>query len=214
MVAVCVLHEIKPDPGIVGRTAIDKRPVSGPVQAGPLGLAGDIQCDAERHGGPDKAIYAYAEDEAQRWADELGCPALPGMFGENLVVRGLAVTDAVVGECWQVGSEVQLQVTLPRVPCATFGRHMGQSRWVRRFAERADVGTYLRVCRPGPVAAGDPVRRCHFPGHGVSVREVFTAIMNGPADPDRLRPLLADNTVATELRKHLERVLARTRVIG
>lgn len=37
------------------------------------------------HVGPDKAIYAYAEAAAQRWADELGRPALPGMFGENLL---------------------------------------------------------------------------------------------------------------------------------
>lgn len=210
--AVCVVHEIKPDAGIVGRTAVDKRPVIGPVQVGLLGLAGDTQCDSERHGGPDKAIYAYDEAEAQRWAVELGCQAHPGMFGENLATRGLAVTDAVIGERWLVGPDVELEVTLPRIPCATFGRHVGQPRWVRRFSARADVGSYLRVRTLGLVTAGDPIRRCHVPGHGVTVREVFTAIMNGPADPDRLRLLLADDALAAELRKYVQRVLARTRV--
>jgi MOSC domain-containing protein YiiM len=212
VVAVCVVHEIKPDAGIVGRTAIDKRPVAGPVQVGSLGLVGDTQCDTERHGGPDKALYAYDEAEAQRWAMELGCTAQPGMFGENLVVRGLAVTDAVVGEHWQVGPEVQLEVTSPRMPCTTFGRHVGQSRWVRRFSERTDVGTYLRVHRPGFVTAGDQLYRRYVPSHGVTVREVFIAIMNGPADHDRLRLLLSDDALAAELRKYLERVLTRNRV--
>ncbi len=209
VVAVCVVHEIKRDAGIVGRTAIDKRPVDGPVQVGKLGLTGDTQCDTERHGGPDKAIYAYAEADAQRWAAELGRPTQPGMFGENLTVRALAVTDAVVGERWQVGTEVQVgNLTAPAV------RHFRpacreQPRWVRRFSDRADVGAYLRVLRPGCVTAGDPIQLLHVPEHGVTAREVFTAIMNGPADPDRLRLLLAEGSLATTLRPYLKNVLAR-----
>lgn len=209
VVAVCVVHEIKRDAGIVGRTAIDKRPIRGPVQVGTLGLIGDTQCDTERHGGPDKALYAYAEADAQRWAAELGRSARPGMFGENLTVRALAVTDAVIGERWQVGAEVQVEVTSPRLPCATFARHVEQPRWVRRFSARTDVGVYLRILRLGCVTAGDPIQRLHVPEHGVTAREVFTAIMNGPADPDRLRLLLAEESLATSLRTYLEKVLAR-----
>lgn len=200
VVAVCVVYEIKSDAGIVGRTAIDKRPVDGPVWAGTLGLAGDTQCDTERHGGPDKALYAYAEADAQRWAAELGRPARPGMFGENLTVRAFAVTDAVIGERWQVGAQVQVEVTSPRLPCATFARHIEQLRWVRRFSDRTDVGVYLRVLRPGNITAGDPIQRLHIPAHGVTAREVFTAIMNGPADPARLRLLLAEDSLAAALR--------------
>lgn len=209
VVAVCLVHQIKDDAGIVGRTAIDKRPVDGPVQVGTLGLAGDTQCDTERHGGPDKALYAYAEADAQRWATELGRPAQPGMFGENFTVRAFSVTDAVVGERWRVGAEVEVQVTSPRLPCSTFARHVQQSRWVRRFSERTDVGAYLRVLRRGCVTAGDAIQRLHIPEHGVTTREVFIAIMNGPADPDRLRLVLADDSLAATLRAYLEKVLAR-----
>jgi MOSC domain-containing protein YiiM len=209
IVAVCVVHEIKRDAGIVGRTAIDKRPVDGPVRVGALGLAGDTQCDTERHGGRDKALYAYAEAEAQRWAAELGRPTQPGMFGENLTVRALAVTDAVVGEQWRMGAEVRVEVTSPRLPCTTFARHVEQPRWVRRFSDRTDVGVYLRVLQPGWVTAGDPIQRLHVPKHGVTAREVFTAIMNGPLDPDRMRLLLAGDALAVALRPYLERALAR-----
>ena len=37
-----------------------KRPVDGPVRVGTLGLAGDQQADLQVHGGPEKAVYAYA----------------------------------------------------------------------------------------------------------------------------------------------------------
>jgi MOSC domain-containing protein YiiM len=209
VVAVCVVHEIKRDAGILGRTAIDKRPVNGPVQVEKRGLAGDTQCDTRRHGGPDRALYAYAEADAQRWAAELQRPVQPGMFGENLTVRALEVTDAVIGEQWQVGTEVQVEITAPRLPCATFARHLKQLRWVRRFSDRTDVGVYLRILRLGCISAGDLIQRLHVPDHGVTAREVFTAIMNGPADPDRIRLLLAEDSLAATLRPYLERVLAR-----
>ena len=46
--------------GKLRRTAIDKRPVPGPVEVGRLGLGGDEQVDKPAHGGPEQAVYAYA----------------------------------------------------------------------------------------------------------------------------------------------------------
>lgn len=187
VVAVCVVHAVKPDAGRVGRTAVDKRPVVGPVQVGPRGLAGDVQCDERDHGGPDKAVYVYAEEEALRWAAELCRPIPPGLFGENLTVRDIPTSDAVVGERWRVGDTVELQVTGPRIPCATFARHIQEPRWVRRFAERGDIGAYLRVLTPGTVAAGDAVRRIDVPEHGTTVRDAFAALLGNPRSRERVR---------------------------
>lgn len=210
VLAVCVVHRVKPDAGRVGRTAIDKRPVDGSVEVGALGLAGDVQSDERDHGGVDQAVYAYDDAEAQRWAAQIG-PVGHGQFGENLRTVGIAVTDAVIGERWAVGPQVELEVTLPRIPCATFGRHLGQERWVRRFAERGDVGAYLRVRTPGAVRAGDAVRRVAVPGHGVTVREAFRAVFGGPRDEERVRRLLDEaDGLAPKLRLLLDRAPART----
>jgi len=66
------------------RTSIFKQPVAGPVAAGPLGLAGDVQSDLSVHGGIDKAVYAYDESSTAYWRERLGRPDLgPGAFGEN-----------------------------------------------------------------------------------------------------------------------------------
>jgi MOSC domain-containing protein YiiM len=111
-----------------GLTGIDKRPTPGPVcvsaplMDGASGVAGDVICDVENHGGGDQAIYAYAREDLDWWQKKLDLDTAlsSGMFGENLTTAGLDVTGALIGETWRVGDEVQLQVTVPRIPCSTF----------------------------------------------------------------------------------------------
>ena len=169
----------------VTRTAIDKRAVDGPVDVDATGLDGDRVCDTEHHGGLFKAVYAYSDVEAERWATELGRELHAGWFGENLRVSGVATSDAVIGERWRLGDTLELEVTGPRTPCGTFGVWAAEPQWVKRFAERGDTGAYLKVVRPGRVAAGDPITVVHIPDHGVTVRDLFTG-----HDPARLAVLL------------------------
>lgn len=213
LVVVCVVHRVKPDRGVVGRTAIDKRPVAGPVAVETLGLAGDVQCDPE-HGGPQAALYAYAREEADRWAAELGREVPPGLFGENLAVTGLAVTDAVVGTRWRIGDEVVVGVTAPRIPCATFGDHLGEPRWVKRFSERGDVGAYLRVDVPGLVRAGDVIEILDVPEHGLTVRQVFAAHLGRVPDPAPLAAALAGGELSGTVEVLVRRALARVAAAG
>lgn len=151
-----------------GPSAIDKRSVPGPIAVHELGLAGDRQINRRHHGGPDKAVYAYAREDLDWWERRLGRALAPGLFGENLTTAGMAVSDAVIGSVWRVGSDgLMLQVTMPRTPCATFQRRMGEPRWVQRFVAAGRIGTYLRVLAPGSVAAGDAVEVVSCPGHAV-----------------------------------------------
>ena len=138
-------------------SAISKEPVAGRVAAGPEGLDGDEQADLRVHGGPDKAVYAYAEEDTAWWEAELGRPLGPGAFGENLTVAGLDVTGAVIGERWRVGT-TELEVCQPRQPCSKLGIRFGDPRMVKRFAQVARPGAYLRVLVPGQLGAGDPSR--------------------------------------------------------
>ncbi len=86
-----------------GRSGIDKRPVDGPVSLLTGGVAGDFIGERAHHGGPDQAVYAYAEEDAAWWVAELGRAVPPGGFGENLTTYAVDVTGAVIGEQWQVG---------------------------------------------------------------------------------------------------------------
>ena len=59
--AVSVVHEIID--GYYHPTAIDKRPVAGPVRVAELGPEGDRHVDSS-HGGVDAAVYVYAAEDA------------------------------------------------------------------------------------------------------------------------------------------------------
>jgi len=184
--AVAVVHEImEVSWGSATRTAIDKRSVDGPVEVGELGLAGDDQIDRKNHGGLGKAVYAYAEEDAQWWERELDRPVPPGLFGENLRLSGIDVTGAEIGERWAIGARVLLEVTMPRTPCRTFAERMDERHWVKRFTQVNRPGAYLRVLRTGAVGAGDEVRVVFRPGHGVRVGDFLTG-----ADPKTMQILL------------------------
>ncbi|MFE3442312.1 MOSC domain-containing protein [Nocardia sp. NPDC059180] len=200
VLAVCVLHAELEVPGRVGRTAIDKRPVAGRVGVRGLGLDGDHVCDTAHHGGVNQAVYAYADEDARDWATELDRELPAGWFGENLRISGLPVSDAVLGARWAIGDTL-LEVSAPRVPCATFQHWSGEKQWVKRFALRANTGTYLRVLTEGTIGAGDTVDVVHVPDHGITVRDVFTG-----ADPARLELLLAaEPTVSDDIRMQIDR---------
>jgi MOSC domain-containing protein YiiM len=168
----------------VGVTGIDKRPAGGPVTvaapgpkgAGGSGLAGDAIADLRHHGGNDQAVYAYAREDLDTWEAELGRPLANGAFGENLTTAGLDVTGALVGERWQVGADLLLEVTSARIPCRTFAGWLGEQGWVKRFTEAAVPGAYLRVVEPGEIRAGDDIEVVHRPDHEVTMSFLFRAM--------------------------------------
>ena len=128
---------------------------------------------------------------------ELGRDLPPGIFGENLRVAGISATNAVIGERWKIGLDVEVEVTSPRTPCATFQRRMHEPHWVKRFGEAGRVGTYLRVVRVGSIQAGDHIHRIFVPTHGVTIGKWFSdptvedmeALRDADADGEiRLQP--------------------------
>lgn len=152
-------------------TSIFKNPVAGPVAVQGVNLVGDDQADRRVHGGLDKAVYAYAQEDLDWWSVQLGTVLTPGAFGENLTVAGVAVTDAVIGECWRV-NEVLLKVSRPRTPCYKLGIRMSDDTFPRRFAAAGRPGAYLRILSAGTVTAGDSIIIESRPEHGMTVQSV------------------------------------------
>jgi MOSC domain-containing protein YiiM len=172
--------------GRLRRTAIDKRPVTAPVEVGWLGLAGDEQSDTENHGGREQALYAYAREDLDWWVERLCRELANGVFGENITTSGLDVTGALIGEVWQLGTAV-VQVTSPRIPCVVFAGWVDEDHWVKRFASAGRPGAYLRVLEEGTVAAGDGIEVISRPDEHVTIAESMTAYYG---DAELMRRLL------------------------
>lgn len=151
------------------RTAIWKHPVGNrTVRLRGVQLDGDDQADRTVHGGPDKAVYAYAAEDYRYWADHEGIATTPGLFGENLTVQGIDLRSALVGERWRVGTAL-LEVTQPRFPCFKLGIRLDDPRFPKRFQAVGRLGAYLRVIEEGEVTAGDAIDVLSRPENGLSL---------------------------------------------
>lgn len=193
----------------IGRTSIDKQPVAGPVLARRLGLDGDRVSDTKHHGGVDQAVYAFAREDLDAWAAELGLEIRDGQFGENLTTTGIDVNEAEVGERWLVGDAV-FEVASVRIPCNDFKAWMGRCgydnrAWVKRFTALGRPGPYLRVLTEGEIRAGDELTVTHRPGHGVTVNKMFRALTT---EPTLLPGLLRVDGLVEEARTRAEKYVA------
>lgn len=180
--------------GREARTGIFKSPVDGPVAVRGVNLAGDDQADRDQHGGADKAVYAYADEDRGWWAAQLGRPLEPGCFGENLTTAGLDLRTVLIGETWRIGTAL-LQVSEPRTPCWKLGLRMDDPQFPRAFAAARRPGVLLRILEEGELQAGDEIAVTARPAHGVTADQV-TRLYYG--DNRDLAPIFA----APELAAH------------
>jgi MOSC domain-containing protein YiiM len=199
----------------IGRTAMDKQPVTRTVSAHRLGLDGDQVGDTVHHGGVDQAVYAFAREDLDWWEGELGREIRNGQFAENLTTRGIDVNEAEVGERWRIGSAL-FEVAMVRIPCNDFKNWQrlngyDERAWVKRFALVGRPGPYLRVIQEGELRAGDDLAVVHQPGHGVTVSTMFRALTT---DHSLLPELLRVDTLARVARRMAEEYVARTSALS
>lgn len=154
------------------QTGIYKSPVQGSVQVTKLGLEGDHIENKKHHGGPDQAIYIYGGADYTWWEHELGNEIQPGTFGENLTISDLESGTFNVGDLLHIGGAT-LEVSMPRIPCATFAARMGDTAWVKKFRQAERPGFYCRVKREGVIQVGDAVALEKFQGETISIQQLY-----------------------------------------
>jgi len=175
--------------GHLATTGILKRPIES-ARIETLGIVGDAVCNKAHHGGPDQAVYAYGTTDYQWWSGELGLELAAGTFGENLTIEGLLSAEWNIGDRFEIGTVV-LEISAPRIPCATLGARMSDPGFPLQFRRAERPGLYFRVIAPGIVTAGDSIGVQRFEGETVSVLSVYRHAFMRSAPVESLRELLA-----------------------
>jgi len=188
------------------RTAIWKQSTDKRVPVEHDNLVGDEQADLRVHGGPDKAVYAYASEDYLWWEERLGVALDPGTFGENLTTAGLDMDNAVIGEVWAVGT-AKLQVAQTRQPCFKLGIRMGDARFVQEFDHARRFGVYLRIAEVGEVGVGDEIFVLSRPTHGMTAA-IFADTLDSH-DPNAIGRLLEIEGVPEGIKLWANRQIAR-----
>ena len=153
-------------------TGIFKAPVTERIAMRTVNLDGDEQADLRVHGGPEKAVYAYASERYPFWRHKLDRADLPpGSFGENLTILGLLEEDAHIGDRFRIGT-AEVVVTQPRIPCFKLAAKFDRTEIVKEFLESGYSGFYLAVLREGEVGAGDAIEVVARDPQSVSIADL------------------------------------------
>ena len=104
--------------------------------------------------------------------------------------------------------EVILEVSAPRIPCATLAARMGDPRFVKRYRQAERPGLYCRVIQPGSLRVGENVRIEKYVGESISVLEMFRTFYDKHKSEAELRRQLKA-PIAIRARVDLEEELRR-----
>ena len=186
-------------------SAIWKEPVEGPVRLHGVNADGDDQADRRVHGGPDKAVYAYASEDYLWWSAQR-TPITAGTFGENLTTSGLDLNECRIGDRWHVG-DATLEVAQPRSPCFKLGIRMDDDAFPGVFEAANRPGVYLRIVVPGTVESGAAIEVEATRGPAVRIGDLAGA----DTSDDVLRLAANDARVPEGWRRAAQRALGARR---
>ena len=184
-------------------SAIDKKPVSSDsIEVGCINLSGDAQANLEKHGGPDKAVYAYAADNWSWWEKKHRFACRAGAFGENLTVANADECAVRIGDVFSWG-DVELEVSQPRVPCHKLQFYSGRDDIGMLMTTSGRCGWYFRVRRTGVAPIGNVRLMRTLTGRGPTVREAFAAAFDSHIDSAQRRAIAEVATLSEAWRKRL-----------
>lgn len=190
-------------------SAFVKTARQGPVAVMRLGLDGDEQADLSVHGGPEKAVYAYAAQHYPQWAQqfpELAAHFTGGAMGENLTVSGLEESAICVGDVHQAGSAL-LQVCQPRQPCFKFALRHNNKFLPKAMVKNGFAGWYYRVLRVGQLQAGDALTLHARPNPDFPFTRLIQIVYHGKATKDEIRRMAELEGLASQWREHAKSLL-------
>ncbi|WP_150466919.1 MOSC domain-containing protein [Francisella sp. SYW-9] len=172
------------------RTAYIKEPINGPIAVEKNGLANN---EVAEHA---DAIYAFAEENYQYWADQLNVSSkkfTPGFFAENLIISQLDEKNLYVGDVIAIGEQVKLSVSGPRIPCFKLCWRLDQpNSFIQKFGLSGRSGVYFNVLQPGKIQAGDKVKVIHKERNSIAITEIASiALGQQMFDEEKLKLILA-----------------------
>ncbi|MGB9302787.1 MAG: MOSC domain-containing protein, partial [Mycobacterium sp.] len=171
-------------------TGIWKAPVDGPVMVRRLNIDGDGQGDLGGHGGEQRAVMVYQTESYDFWKTYLNRDDLvPGHFGENFTIAGLADDEVCIGDRYRIG-DAEFEVTQPRVTCFRIGVRLNEPEMPNLLVAQHRPGFYFRVITEGHVRAGDDIVRTRRGRYELSVADVDALLYLPDRDTELLRKIV------------------------
>ncbi len=141
------------------KSAIFKERVLGKLDIRLDSLPGDQAVDLKHHGGLDRVIHHYSNEQyahLKRVFPESASLFVPGSYGENITTEILTEKKLCVGDVFRLGTAL-VQVTEPRKPCSMIDTRYGFKGVLKEIVKSRRYGWFYRVLEEGSVEAGDRI---------------------------------------------------------
>lgn len=189
------------------QSAIFKEEVLYPIQVFLTNLAGDVQADTLHHGGPDKAVCAYAAENYAFFTEKIGQVFPHGSFGENLTISGLREDAIMIGDIFSIGG-CTLQVSQPREPCYKIAARHNIAQLPVWIKQTGYTGYYFRVLKEGILQTGDSAILKERGAGGITVAEANAIMYSNDVTSEQISQLLNEKALSASWRKQLTKKLA------
>lgn len=111
-----------------------------------------IEGDRKAGHAPKRQLNLLDHDWVQK-QKEKGFNAIPGAFGEQVVIQGLDVLTLNRGDQLQLGDFALIEITMPRTGCSRLEMAHGD------MGKPEDpIGMMARVLETGKISVGDPIQ--------------------------------------------------------
>jgi MOSC domain-containing protein YiiM len=185
----------------VWQSSFLRTPVEGSVWLGKESLEGNQQADTKNHGGEFMVVLVYNAEHYPVWREELNLPDMAyGSFGENFTVSELTETTVCIGDIYQIGESVKVEVSQPRLPCWKLNRHWEIEDLSKQVDEKRWPGWYFRVLQEGHVEAGQSLTLLERPCPQYTIDRVFTLMNKWEDDAAALAELANLEPISPEWR--------------
>ena len=111
---------------------------------------------------------------------------MPGIFGENLTVDGLADAEVCIGDRFRIGSVV-VEVSQPRDTCYRLGIRLQRPEMPALVVAHHRPGFYVRVIQEGELGAGDRIEKLSDGPERMTVAEIDALLYSAEHPLEALR---------------------------
>ncbi len=111
---------------------------------------------------------------------------MPGIFGENLTVDGLADAEVCIGDRFRIGSVV-VEVSQPRDTCYRLGIRLERPEMPALLVAHHRPGFYVRVIQEGELGAGDRIEKLSDGPERMTVAEIDALLYSAEHPLEALR---------------------------
>ncbi|MCF6350087.1 MAG: MOSC domain-containing protein [Flavobacteriaceae bacterium] len=188
-------------------TGIYKTSVDTSIYLGKEDVKNDAVVDRKYHGGENMAVYAFGKNN-YGYFEEL-YPNLDftnGMFGENLTIDNLDETKIKIGDTFKINNTI-IQVSQPRLPCATLGYRFGSQKIVKQFLNTTFSGIYFRVLQEGSVKKGDELILIKTTKSCLTLAEVYSLFTYNKTNTKLLKKALHLDLLSSRLKSDIRKKL-------